>query len=324
MPWDAPRPRAVQRGSGGTVSGEGPPAIIVRDLTKQFGATRAVDRLSFTITQGKVTGFLGPNGAGKTTTIRAILGLARPDLGDASVFGRPYAQIDNPLSRVGALIDGSAFHPLRAAKAHLAAVAAAGNLPYSRVDEVLQEVELAHVADRKVGDFSLGMRQRLGLATALLGDPDLLILDEPANGLDPAGIRWLRASLRSFAASGRTVFVSSHVLAEVAQMADEVVVIDKGRLITHTAVGRLTAATSVTVRSPQRQRLREALVAAGAGVEISDPGQLEVTDMPPERIGEIAARAQVVLHELTPRSHSLEEVFLQLTDSKGETRDAFG
>jgi ABC-2 type transport system ATP-binding protein len=287
-------------------------------VIKEFRATRAVDRLSFTVTAGKITGFLGPNGAGKTTTIRVILGLARPDSGEARVFGRPYGEIDNPLSRIGALIDGSSFHPLRTARAHLAAVAAAAKLPNARVDEVLEEVELGRAADRKVGQYSLGMRQRLGLATALLGDPDLLILDEPANGLDPAGIRWLRAFLQSFAASGRTVFVSSHVLAEVANMADEVVVINKGRLITHTTVSRLTVATSVTVRSIEPRRLAEALVEAGASVEIAATGQLEVTDMPAERIGEIAAREQVVLHELTPRTHSLEEVFLELTDSKGD------
>jgi ABC-2 type transport system ATP-binding protein len=177
------------------------------------------------------------------------------------------------------------------------------------------------VAHRRARELSLGMRQRLGLATALLGDPDVLILDEPANGLDPAGIRWLRALLRSFAASGRTALVSSHVLAEVAQMADDVVVIDKGRLITHTTVGRLTAATSVTVRALEPQRLAEAVVAAGGAVEIGDNGALEVTDMWARRIGEIAAREQFVLHELTPHTHSLEEVFLQLTDSKGEQRD---
>jgi ABC-2 type transport system ATP-binding protein len=323
MREDAPRAGAAQR-SQGAVSGEGPPAITVRDLSKQFGATRAVDRLSFTVTAGKVTGFLGPNGAGKTTTIRAILGLARPDSGEASVFGGPYGNIDNPLSRVGALIDGSAFHPLRTARAHLSAVAAAAKLPKARVDEVLEEVELADVADRRAGELSLGMRQRLGLATALLGDPNLLILDEPANGLDPAGIRWLRALLRSFAASGGTVLVSSHVLAEVAQMADEVVVINQGRLITQTTVGQLTAATSVTVRSLEPQRLVEALVAAGGAVVIRDNGDLEVTDMPAERIGEIAAREQFVLHELTPRTHSLEEVFLELTDSKGGHREVVG
>ncbi len=284
----------------------------------------AVDHLSFTVTAGKVTGFLGPNGAGKTTTIRVILGLARPDSGAATLLGKPYGEIDNPWSRVGALIDASSFHPLRTARAHLAAVAAAAKLPNPRVDEVLQEVELGRAADRKVGEYSLGMSQRLGLATALPGDPDLLILDEPANGLDPAGIRWLRAFLQSFAASGRTVFVSSHVLADVAQMADDVVVINKSRLITHSTVTRLTAATSVTVRSIEPQRLVEALVEAGATVEIAGAGQLEVTDMPAERIGEIAARKQIVLHELSPRTHSLQEVFLELTDSKGDNDGVAG
>jgi ABC-2 type transport system ATP-binding protein len=321
---DAPRGGAAQRRSQWVEPAKGRPAVTVRDLTKQFGATRAVDRVSFTVTTGKVTGFLGPNGAGKTTTIRAILGLARPDSGDALVFGRPYSELDNPLSRVGALIDGSSFHPLRTASAHLTAVAAAANVPKSRVDEVLQEVELAHVAHRRARELSLGMRQRLGLATALLGDPDVLILDEPANGLDPAGIRWLRAFLRSFAASGRTALVSSHVLAEVAQMADDVVVINKGRLVTHTTVRQLTAPTSVIVRSPEPQRLLNAVVAAGGAAEMGDGGVVEVTDMSAQRIGEIAARDRFVLHELTPRTHSLEEVFLQLTDSKGEARDVVG
>lgn len=296
-------------------------AISVRELMKSFGATRAVDRLSFAISPGKVTGFLGPNGAGKTTTIRVILGLARPDHGEARIFGRTYGGIDDPLTRVGALIDGSAFHPQRTARAHLAAIAAAAKLPKARVDEVLNEVELTATAGRKVGEFSLGMRQRLGLATALLGDPDLLILDEPANGLDPAGIRWLRTFLRSFAASGRTVFLSSHVLAEVALMADDVVVIDNGRLITQTTVGLLTAPTSVTVRSPQPQRLVEALTAVGAVIDMDDTGRLEVADLSAEDIGEIAARKQLVLHELTPRTHSLEEVFLRLTDAKGDNDD---
>lgn len=299
-------------------------AIEVRELTKRFRTTVAVDRLSFTVARGRVTGFLGPNGSGKTTTIRAILGLARPNHGEARVFGRRYGGIADPLSRVGALIDGSAFHPLRTARAHLSAVAAAGGITKTRVDDALAEVQLTSAADRKVGEFSLGMRQRLGLATALLGDPDLVILDEPANGLDPAGIRWLRSFLRSFAASGRTVFVSSHVLAEVAQMADDVVVINNGRLVTQTTVGLLTAGRSVAVRSPQSQLLAAALRAAGAGVELDGAGSLEVTRASAEQIGEIAARERIVLHALTPRTHSLEEVFLQLTDPKGDGDDVVG
>jgi ABC-2 type transport system ATP-binding protein len=305
-------------------AGERSPAIVVRGLTKSFGTIRAVDELSFTIPTGKVTGFLGPNGAGKTTTIRAVLGLARPDSGDVRIFGRSYGEIDKPLTRVGALIDGSGFHPLRTAEAHLNFVAAAGKLPKSRVNEVLEEVELIGAAHRRVGEFSLGMRQRLGLATALLGDPDLLILDEPANGLDPAGIRWLRTFLRSLAASGKTVFVSSHVLAEIAQMADDVVVIDRGRLVTHTSVAGLTAATTVIVRSPQPQRIVEVLVASGGTVDTDPTGRLEVTGISTEEIGEIAAREQIVLHELTPRTHSLEDVFLQLTESKGDDDDIAG
>ena len=294
--------------------------IAVEELTKVYRSTVAVDGLSFEVRGGAVTGFLGPNGAGKTTTIRMILGLARADSGEASVFGRPYRGLERPLSKVGVLIDGSGFHPRRSARAHLTAVAAAGAIPRGRVDKVLDAVELNDAEDRNVGEFSLGMRQRLGLATALLGDPDVLILDEPANGLDPAGIRWLRGFLKSFAAAGRSVFVSSHVLSEVAQMADEVVVIDRGKLITHTSVDRLTAPTSVTVRAPEAERLRRLLSGAGATVNKLGEDRLEVVGMTSEEVGETAARKQLILYELTPRTHSLEEVFLQLTDGR-EARD---
>jgi ABC-2 type transport system ATP-binding protein len=293
------------------------PAIAAVDRTKVYRGTAAVDRLSFDVRPGTVTAFLGPNGAGKTTTIRMLLGLAHPDAGAATVLGKPFLRLHRPWHRVGVLIDGTGFHPLRTGRAHLRVLATAAGIPRSRIDEVLALVELTGAADKRVGKYSLGMRQRLGLAAAVLGDPDLLILDEPMNGLDPAGIRWIRGLLRSFAASGRTVFVSSHLLAEVAQLADEAIVINHGRLVTHTPVDRLTAAASVTVRAAQPERLRSALLARGASVRTADDGRLDVLHMPIERIGETAARERLVLYELTRRSHTLEDVFLQLTATEG-------
>ena len=296
------------------------PVIAVRDLVKTYGGNAVVDGLSFAVPAGSVTAFLGPNGAGKTTTIRALLGLVHPDSGEATVFGHPFTELADPMSRVGVLIDGSGFHPLRSARDHLRILAAAATIPPVRVDEVLDIVELAAAADRKVGGFSLGMRQRLGLAAALLGDPDLLILDEPANGLDPAGIRWLRSFLESFADSGRTVLVSSHVLSEVALFADDVVVINHGRLIQHTAVETLTAGTSIALRSPDAERLRRALLAHGASVTERGDGALDITGLPAQDVGELAAREHAVLHELTTHTHTLEDIFLELTAE--ETSDA--
>ncbi len=219
------------------------PVIEVRGLSKTYGRTIAVDRLEFDVAPGKVTGFLGPNGAGKTTTMRLILGLIGPTAGEARVLGVPYRELRRPTLRVGALIDGEGFHPSRTARQHLRILAALAGLPNARVDDVIDHADLARAADRKVGGFSLGMRQRLGLAGALLGDPEVLILDEPSNGLDPAGIRWVRGFLRSVADSGRSVFVSSHALAEMANLADEVVVIKEGRLITHTKTSNLLTGT---------------------------------------------------------------------------------
>jgi ABC-2 type transport system ATP-binding protein len=297
------------------------PVIVVRDLVKTYGGNAVVDGLSFEVLGGSVTAFLGPNGAGKTTTIRALLGLVHPDSGQATVFGQRFTQLADPMTRVGVLIDGSGFHPLRTARNHLRMLAAAARIPAARVDRVLDIVELSADADRKVGGFSLGMRQRLGLATALLGDPDLLILDEPANGLDPAGIRWLRSFLESFAASGRTVLVSSHVLSEVALVADDVVVINHGRLVQQTAVHDLTVGTRVTVRSPDMDRLRRALLAHGASVtELDEPGRLDVTGLSVVDVGELAAREHAVLHELSTHTSSLEDIFLELTAK--ETSDA--
>jgi ABC-2 type transport system ATP-binding protein len=296
------------------------PVIVVRDLVKTYGGNAVVDGLSFEVRRGSVTAFLGPNGAGKTTTIRALLGLVHPDSGQTTVFGQRFTQLADPMTRVGVLIDGSGFHPLRTARNHLRMLAAAARIPTARVDQVLDIVELSADADRKVGGFSLGMRQRLGLATALLGDPDLLILDEPANGLDPAGIRWLRSFLESFAASGRTVLVSSHVLSEVALFADDVVVINHGRLVQQTAVHDLTVGTSITVRSPDMDRLRRALLAHGASVTELDNAGLDVTGLSVEDVGELAAREHTVLHELSTHTSTLEDIFLELTAK--ETSDA--
>lgn len=297
------------------------PVIVVDDVTKSYGGTKAVDGLSFEVSGGKVTGFLGPNGAGKTTTIQVTLGLARPDSGQATLWGEPYRRLERPATRVGTLIEGAGFHPSRTARDHIGQLAVAGGIASDRIDTVLRTVELADAADKRVGGFSLGMRQRLGLASALLGDPELLLLDEPANGLDPAGMRWLREFLRGFVAKGRTVFVSSHVLSELALVADEVVVINRGRFVAHRPVAELTTGTSALVRSADPERLRLALSGNGVTVQLLDEDVLEVVGMPTERIGEIALLEQVALFELTPRAHSLEDVFLELTSSKGENDD---
>lgn len=297
------------------------PVISAKRLTKAFGTRLAVDDLSFDVAPGRVTGFLGPNGAGKTTTMRMLLGLAQPTSGMATVLGRSYAELEHPSRRVGTVLDASSFHPRRTARNHLRWLAAAAEVHPARVLEVLETVHLAQAADRRVGEFSLGMRQRLALAAALLGDPELLVLDEPANGLDPAGIRWLRQFLRSLAASGASVFVSSHQLAEVAQMADEVVVIHGGRLVTHTSVAALTVdGGAVRVRTPDADRLAGLVMAAGATVDRREPEALRVLGMGPSRVGELAAEGGVVLHELMPETHSLEDVFFELTER--EVHDA--
>jgi ABC-2 type transport system ATP-binding protein len=290
------------------------PPVDVRGLTKRFGSTVAVDDLSFSIGRGRITGFLGPNGAGKSTTLRALLGLVLPSSGEARVEGRRYAELDDPLGTVGAVLEAESFHPGRSGRNHLRVLATASGRPTTRVDEVLAEVELTAAARRRVGGYSLGMRQRLSVAGALLGQPRLLVLDEPANGLDPEGIRWLRDFLRSFAADGGTVFISSHVLAEVAQLADEVVIIHRGRLIAQEPLEVLRARSTggSVVRSPDAERLRERLVAAGLDAAGGTDGRLRVA-APPERVGEVAAAAGVVLHELRPEEASLEEVFLELT-----------
>ena len=291
--------------------------IEVERLTKRYGSTLAVDDLSFTVEPGTITGFLGPNGAGKSTTLRAILGLIRPTAGTTMVLGRPYRDLDEPLERVGALLETFDAHPGRSGRNHLRVLARASRLPRSRVEEVLELVDLTDVGARRVKAYSLGMRQRLGLAAALLGDPDVLVLDEPANGLDPQGIRWLRDLLRSQAAQGRTVLISSHVLAEIAQTVDEVVIIHRGRLIQHATMAEVEAmaAGATRVRSPQDAQL--ASVLTGAGLEVRSLGdETLAVSAAPAQIGELAAKHGIVLHELTAQRATLEEVFLSLTEAE--------
>ena len=290
------------------------PPLEVRGLTKRFGSTTAVESLSFAVEPGRITGFLGPNGAGKTTTLRTLLGLIRPSAGEALVTGVPYRKLADPVRTVGAVLEASSYHPGRSGRNHLRVAATAGGIPRARVEEVLAEVELTDAAHRRVGGYSLGMRQRLSVAGALLGDPRLLVLDEPANGLDPEGIRWLRNFLRSFADGGGTVFISSHVLAEVAQLADEVVIIHHAKLIAHESLEALTAraAGGTLVRSPDTERLRQELAGAGIETTTAEGGELRV-QATPEQVGELAAAAGIVLHELRREEASLEQVFLELT-----------
>jgi ABC-2 type transport system ATP-binding protein len=295
------------------------PPVEVRALTKRYGSTVAVDGLSFAVGLGRITGFLGPNGAGKSTTLRALLGLVRPTAGDALAEGEPYARLREPLQTVGSVLEAESFHPARSGRNHLRVLAAAAGIPAARVDEVLEQVELQGAARRRVGGYSLGMRQRLSVAGALLGRPRLLVLDEPANGLDPEGIRWLREFLRSFAAGGGTVLISSHVLAEVAQLADEVVIIHRGRLVAQEPLGELTARTvgATVVRTPDAERLEAELRRAGIEASAVGDGELRVA-APAPRVGELAAASGVVLHELRPQGASLEEVFLELTAGEPE------
>ena len=287
--------------------------IEVEHLTKRFRRATAVDDLSFSVPRGRITGFLGPNGAGKTTTLRVLLGLALPTSGRASVAGKRYRELEAPLKTVGAVLEASNYHPARTGRNHLRVLTAAAGIANARVDQVLAEVELSDAARRRVGGYSLGMRQRLSVAAALLGEPELLVLDEPANGLDPEGIRWLRNFLRSFADGGGTVFVSSHVLAEVSQLADEVVIIHRGKLVAHQPVVELIAqaAGATRVRSPQAAALLERLRAAGIDAEAD--GERLAVHAPPERVGDLAAEAGIPLHELVADTGSLEEAFLELT-----------
>ncbi len=296
------------------------PVVVAEGLTKRYGSLTAVENLSFALAPGTVTGFLGPNGAGKTTTLRMLLGLAKPTSGSAQVFGTRYRDLDDPMRRVGAVLEASDFHPGRRGRDHLRTLAYAARIPVSRVDELLRLVELDAAVKRRVKGYSLGMRQRLALAAALLGDPELLVLDEPANGLDPEGVRWLRDFLRAFAAEGKTVFVSSHVLAEVAQTVDRVVIINKGRLVTESPLDQLTArvAGAVRVRTPMRGQLEGLLTAAGLQSTLLNGDELLVAGTSSRTVGEIAAGGGIVLHELVQEGTSLEEVFLELTSEEAK------
>lgn len=289
------------------------PAIEIRGVSKRFGSVTAVDDLSFSVPRGSVTGFLGPNGAGKTTTMRCLLGLARPSSGQALLMGSRYADLREPLRVVGAALEVTGFHPGRSARRHLQVSAVAAGIDPARIEAVLAATAMTEYADRRVGGFSSGMRQRLALSTALLGEPTILVLDEPANGLDPAGMAWLRGALRTFADRGGAVLISSHVLAEVQAVADRVVVIGRGRLVTEGPTDVLTASAGVFVRTPRVDTLAEALRADGATVVVEADG-LAVTGVPIERVGEVAARDGIVLHELRTRTTTLEEAFLDLTE----------
>jgi ABC-2 type transport system ATP-binding protein len=289
--------------------------VKAESLTKRFGEVSAVTDLSFALEAGTITGFLGPNGAGKTTTLRMILGLAAPTSGRALVFDRPYAELPRAALRIGAVLEATDFHPGRSGRDHLRMLGQAVEVPDSRADEVLRLVELGDAARRRVKGYSLGMRQRLGLAVALLGDPELLILDEPANGLDPEGVRWLREFLRRLASEGRTVLVSSHVLAEVAQTVDRVLIINRGRLVLSSSLAELNARTggAVRVRSGDPQRLTTALRDEALQVTTVTDLALLVQGASSERVGEIAFAAGVPLHELVNDGGGLEDIFLELT-----------
>jgi ABC-2 type transport system ATP-binding protein len=297
--------------------------IEVRGLTKRYGAKVAVDDLSFTVRPGIVTGFLGPNGAGKSTTMRLIIGLDTPTSGSVTVNGKPYRKHTAPLHEVGALLDARAVHPGRNAYHHLLALARTTGIPPSRVDEVIDAVGLQSVARRRAGKFSLGMAQRLGIATALLGDPRTVILDEPVNGLDPEGIRWIRSFLRELAGEGRTVFVSSHLMSEMALTAEHLVVIARGRLIADTGTQELIAAASrtvVRVRSTDQGALAARLAAPDVGVAPAGGGALEVTGLSTDRIGHAAAAAGITVLELADQRGSLEDVFMDMTKDEVEFR----
>ena len=295
--------------------------IEVRDLSKDYGGKRAVDHLTFTVEPGRVTGFLGPNGAGKSTTMRLLLGLDRPSGGTATIAGRRYQDLTQPLRVVGALLEARAVHGGRTAAHHLRVLAETQGLSRSRVDEVLDLVGLTDAATRRVGGFSLGMSQRLGIAAALLGDPQVLVLDEPVNGLDPEGIVWIRTLMQDLASEGRTVLVSSHLMNEMAVTAEHLVVIGRGRLIADSPTSAFieqSTERSVLVRTPDADLLRPVLVAEGGDVSTLEDGALSVRNLPAPRIGELAARNAVVLYELAPQRGSLEEAFMELTHDSVE------
>ncbi|MEV4276862.1 ABC transporter ATP-binding protein [Actinoplanes xinjiangensis] len=296
--------------------------IELRELTKRYGPTTAVDRLSCEVRPGVVTGFLGPNGAGKSTTMRMMLGLHRPTSGEALINGRRYDRIRRPLHEVGAVLDADAAHPGRSAFTHLACLARSNGIGRARVAEVLDEVGLAGVAHKRVGGFSLGMRQRLGIAGALLGDPAVVLLDEPVNGLDAEGIRWIRSTLRSLAAQGRTVLLSSHLMSEMAVTVDRVLIIGKGRLLEDTSIHEMRDRfeRDVLVRTPRPAELTGVLTRLGATVTPNGDGDLITVGVDAPAIGDAAAAAGIPIHALTPRSATLEDVYLQMTSSAAEYR----
>jgi ABC-2 type transport system ATP-binding protein len=296
--------------------------ITTHSLTKRFGEATAVDDLTFEVPSGEVTGFLGPNGSGKSTTMRMIMGLDLPDSGSALINGKPYCDLDWPLREVGALLDAKAFHPARTARNHLRWLALANDIPADRVDDVLDQVGLTSVAGRRVGKFSLGMTQRLGIAAALLGDPGVLLFDEPINGLDPEGIRWVRNFLRDLSRQGRTVLVSSHLISEMALTADRLVVIGRGRLIVETSVTDFVTRSgggAVRLVTPDVEAFTAMLTEAGATVAAED-GALTVASLPGPQIGDLAARDGLRIYELTPVAASLEDAFMELTQDQVEYR----
>jgi ABC-2 type transport system ATP-binding protein len=292
--------------------------IEARGLVKRYGSTIAVDNLSFDVRPGTVTGFLGPNGAGKSTTMRMMLGLDRPDSGTVRISGKDYHDLHSPLREVGALLETKAFHPGRTARAHLTALAASNSIPKPRVNDVLEITGLEKAADRRAGKFSLGMSQRLGIAAALLGDPAILMFDEPVNGLDPEGILWIRNLMKALAAEGRTIFVSSHLMSEMENTADHLLVIGRGRLISDCTVAEFIAANSrqsVRVRTPEPAALARVVTAAGGLVRVDGDGLMTVQGLDVSQVGDLAFENAVRLHELAPAQASLEQAFMELTAS---------
>ncbi|MDQ1084060.1 ABC transporter ATP-binding protein [Microbacterium sp. SORGH_AS_0344] len=295
--------------------------IVADNLTKRYGAKTAVDGVSFTVAPGRVTGFLGPNGAGKSTTMRMIVGLDRPTAGRVTVGGHDYRHLRSPLTEVGVLLDAKAVHTGRSARNHLRAMAATHGIGRARVDEVIEVTGIGSVAGKRAGGFSLGMGQRLGIAAALLGDPHTLILDEPVNGLDPEGVRWVRQFVRHLAAEGRTVLLSSHLMSEMSQTADHVIVLGRGRVLADASLSDLVGSwtsTTLVVRSPRLSDLVAALQIPDATVSALEPGAAQITGVTAQTIGDLAARHGIPLYELTPRSGSLEDAYLALTDDSVE------
>ena len=295
--------------------------IEAHGLTKRYGDKLAVDSISFTVEPGTVTGFLGPNGAGKSTTMRMIMGLDKPTAGTVTVAGKKYKDLSAPLCQVGALLDAKGLHGSRSARTHLTQLAVSNGIPTRRVDEVLELTGLTSVAKKRVKGFSLGMGQRLGIAAALLGDPQTLIFDEPVNGLDPEGVIWVRQTCRALAAQGRTIFISSHLMSEMAQTADQLIVIGRGRILTTGPVSDVIASTTtdtVRVTSPQATELAGLLASRSIAIDTPEPGVLTLTDVPAAHIGELAAAHGIVLHELTTLSASLEDAYLELTGGATE------